>query len=61
MNVKVDADACIGCSLCVATCPEVFKMEGDKAVTIAAVAPKEVEGSCQKATDECPVTAIILS
>ena len=60
MKAKVDKDLCIGCSLCVATCPEVFKMEDDKAIAFVSVVPKAAEESCKKATDECPVTAIIL-
>ena len=61
MKAKVDPDLCIGCTLCVSTCPEVFKMEGDKAVVLAAAVPKEAEDSCKRATEDCPVTAIILS
>ena len=34
MKVKIDADTCIGCGLCVNACPEVYKMEEDKAVVI---------------------------
>ena len=30
MKVAIDADGCIGCGLCVSTCPEVYKMEEDK-------------------------------
>ncbi len=60
MKVRVDADLCIGCGLCESTCPEVYKMEGDKAVVIGAVVPKGVEETCKKAAEECPVTAIIV-
>ncbi len=60
MKVRVDADLCIGCGLCESTCPEVYKMEGDKAVVIVAVVPKGAEETCKKAAEECPVTAIIV-
>ena len=61
MKAKVDADACIGCGLCASTCAEVFEMQGDKAIVIGSSVPKNIEDTCKKATDECPVTAIILS
>lgn len=60
MKVNIDSDACIGCGLCVSTCPEVYKMADDKAVAANAV-PKEAEECCKKAADECPVTCITVS
>lgn len=60
MIARVDPDLCIGCALCVQTCPEVFKMEEDKAVAYVSPVPKNVENTCRQATDECPVTAIII-
>jgi ferredoxin len=60
MKARVGPDICIGCGLCVSTCPEVFEMEGDKAIVIGSVVPKSAEDTCKKATDECPVTAIFL-
>ena len=60
MKARVDPELCIGCTLCVSTCPEVFKMQEDKAVVYVAVVPKEAEENCKKATDECPVTAIFI-
>ena len=61
MKVKIDADACIGCGLCVSTCPEVYKMEDDKAAVYVSVVPKGVEDTCKKAADDCPVTVISVS
>ncbi|MFH0763845.1 MAG: ferredoxin [Candidatus Omnitrophota bacterium] len=61
MKAKIDADTCIGCGLCVSTCPEVFEMKDDKAVVIASVVPKGAEECCKKAADECPVTVITVS
>jgi len=60
MKAKVDQDTCIGCALCVEICPDVFKMEDNKAVVYVAVVHKEVEDACKQAEDECPVTAITI-
>ncbi len=60
MKAKVDQDMCIGCALCTQICPEVFKMEDDKAVAYVAIVPKEDEDACKEAAGERPVTAIII-
>jgi len=58
MKVSVDADLCTGCELCVETCPEVFEMDGDIAVSKTDEVPEEAEDSARQAADECPVEAI---
>lgn len=60
MNVKVDADLCIGCELCVQTAPSIFEMEGGKAVPKVNPVPQGEETICKEAADSCPVTAIIV-
>ncbi|PKL42294.1 MAG: ferredoxin [Candidatus Riflebacteria bacterium HGW-Riflebacteria-1] len=58
MKAKVDVDTCIGCGLCEQICPDVFKMEEDKAVVRGETVPAEAETACQNAADQCPVAAI---
>lgn len=58
MKAKVIADLCIGCTICTQTCPQVFRMEGDKAIVYVTIVPLDVEGICKQAKDECPVEAI---
>jgi len=60
MRAVVDADVCIGCTLCVQTCPEVYHMEADKAVAISGDVGQNVQETCRKAADECPVEAITI-
>lgn len=60
MKAKVDPDICIGCTLCVQTCPEVFKMDGDKAVVYTTEVSPNAQNTCRQAAEECPVTAIIV-
>lgn len=58
MKAIVDADLCIGCQVCVDTCPEVFEMDGDKAVVKIDAIPGPSESTCKEAADTCPVEAI---
>ena len=61
MRAQVDQETCIGCGLCPEICPEVFEMGDEKAIVHADPVPVEVEAQCQKAADECPVSAITVS
>lgn len=60
MKAIVDKETCIGCQLCVQICPEVFKMEGDKAVSYVNTVASKDENTCRQAADECPVVAITI-
>jgi ferredoxin len=57
MKVKVDADSCTACGLCIDTCPEVFDM-GDVAEVKVDVVPADAEESCREAVDSCPMECI---
>jgi ferredoxin len=58
MKAIVDQDTCIGCALCPQICPEVFRMEGDKAIVYTDPVPSNVEDKAKDAADQCPVSAI---
>jgi ferredoxin len=42
----------------VGTCPEVFRMEGDKAIANRDPVSAGLQECCRKAAEECPVAAI---
>lgn len=60
MVVKVDAELCVGCGLCVDVSPDIFEMKDDKAIVKTETVPAEGEESCKQSKDECPVEAIII-
>jgi ferredoxin len=60
MKVKVDAELCVGCGLCVNTCPDIFEMQDDKAILKSEAPSTDSEECCKQAKDDCPVEAIII-
>jgi len=60
MKVRVDEDLCVGCGLCVNTCPDIFEMKDDKAVAKVSAVPAASEDCAKQGKDECPVEAIII-
>ena len=60
MKVRVDSDLCTGEELCVQVCPQIFEMQGDKAVAKINDVPPDLADCCKDATDSCPSAAIII-
>ena len=58
MKVSIDKDACIGCEVCVNTCPDIFEMEEELAVVKAQPKSTEQEECVDIAEEACPVDAI---
>lgn len=58
MKATVDAEKCVGCGVCEEICPEVFKMEEDKAVVHASPVPEGAEDKCKQAGETCAPNAI---
>lgn len=56
MHATVTQD-CIGCGLCVNTCPMVFTL-ADTGVAVAVDFPTSEEAMVREAADACPVAAI---
>ncbi len=58
IDIRIDDDACVGCSLCVEVCPtKVFEFDEKKARPVVKK-PKECFG-CLSCSEICPATAIV--
>jgi ferredoxin len=60
MKVKVDPDLCTSDEICVQLCPEIFEMEGDKAVVHTEDVPEHLKDLVKEAAASCPSEAIII-
>ncbi len=61
MKAVVDPDACIGCGLCAQVAPDVYEMQGDKAVAKTDDIPEDKADDAKNGADQCPVNAITVS
>lgn len=60
MKTKVDPDLCTGCELCCDTCPDVFEMKGDIAITKMSEVPADLEDAVRESAESCPAEAILI-
>jgi len=52
-------ESCIGCGMCVSTCPEVFSLtDTGKAQAVDREIPPATESTAEEAQSACPVGAI---
>ena len=60
MRVRVDSELCSGDEICTQVCPEIFEMEGDKAVAKIEEVTEDLRPCAKEAADSCPSEAIII-
>ena len=58
MKVTIDRDGCIGCGLCAATCPEVFRIAGDGLSEVYSLPSEKTADKVNEAAENCPVSVI---
>lgn len=56
----VDSELCIGCGLCIDTCPNVYSWDDgeEKARVIVDEVPEDLEEDSMEALENCPTEAI---
>ena len=59
MKIRITED-CIACGLCVDICPDVFEMGERFAQVKNSVSPEKHKDLVIQASEECPVSAIIV-
>ncbi len=60
MQVRVDAEVCTGCGVCVELCPEVFDLRDDVSVVLVDEVPEDLADVVREAADACPTEAIVV-
>ena len=59
MKVTLDHEGCIGCGLCVSTCPAVFGLAADgKAEVVQTPISEEEKDGARLSAENCPVSVI---
>ena len=52
-------EGCIGCGLCVGTCPDVFCMQEDGTATVCKEPEPQEEPLVRESAEGCPVSVIV--
>jgi len=60
MKASIDKSGCIGCGLCVDTCPNVFAMADDGTAEVVAQPGVDDKALALEAADNCPVSVITI-
>lgn len=58
MKVSIERNDCIGCGLCEATCPEVFRIADDGRSEAYQQPSPDQEAAAKTAAESCPVSVI---
>ncbi|MGD2278765.1 MAG: ferredoxin [Candidatus Omnitrophota bacterium] len=61
MKAVVDQEKCIGCGLCAQVAPDIYEMQGDKAVAKVEEVPEDKADDAKNGAEQCPVDAISVS
>jgi len=61
MKAEVNQETCIGCGLCAQVAPDIYEMQGDKAVAKVDEIPADKADQAKDGADQCPVNAITVS
>jgi ferredoxin len=58
-KITVDANACVGCGLCVSACPDCFEMDDNGVAKVKAQGCSSCNVS--EVASQCPVNAIVVA
>lgn len=58
MKITLDHEGCIGCGLCVGSCPSVFEFAYDEKAVVAKQPDESEYEDVQSCADGCPVSVI---